>query len=49
MSAATATFTSAGADTDGLFGHPKGLFNPAFTKAWERFSFYGMMALPVLS
>ena len=30
------------------FGHPKGLFFLAFTEAWERFSFYGMMALLVL-
>ena len=25
--------------------HPKGLYYLAFTEAWERFSFYGMMAL----
>jgi POT family proton-dependent oligopeptide transporter len=31
-----------------FFGHPKGLFVLAFTEAWERFSFYGMMALLVL-
>jgi len=31
-----------------LFSHPKGLFFLAFTEAWERFSFYGMMALLVL-
>ena len=31
-----------------MFGHPKGLFFLAFTEAWERFSFYGMMALLVL-
>jgi len=30
------------------FGHPKGLFPPAFTEARERFSFYGMTALLVL-
>ena len=30
------------------FGHPKGLFFLAFTEVWERFSFYGMMALLVL-
>jgi hypothetical protein len=26
-----------------FFGHPKGLFFLAFTEAWERFSFYGMI------
>ena len=31
-----------------LFGHPRGLYYLAFTEAWERFSFYGMMALVVL-
>src|SRR5471030_1920391 len=31
-----------------LIGHPRGLFYLAFTEAWERFSFYGMMALLVL-
>lgn len=31
-----------------MFSHPKGLFFLAFTEAWERFSFYGMMALLVL-
>lgn len=30
------------------FGHPKGLFYPAFAEGWERFSFYGMQALLVL-
>ncbi len=30
------------------WGHPKGLFFLAFTEAWERFSYYGMMALLVL-
>jgi len=28
-----------------LAGHPRGLFYLAFTEAWERFSFYGMMGL----
>ncbi len=28
--------------------HPKGLFFLAFTEAWERFSYYGMVALLVL-
>src|SRR5262245_14701675 len=31
-----------------FIGHPKGLFYLAFTEAWERFSFYGMIALLVL-
>ena len=30
------------------FGHPRGLYYLAFTEAWERFTFYGMMALIVL-
>jgi POT family proton-dependent oligopeptide transporter len=28
-----------------LLGHPRGLFYLAFTEGWERFSFYGMVAL----
>ncbi len=28
-----------------FLGHPKGLFFLAFTEIWERFSYYGMMAL----
>jgi len=31
-----------------LAGHPRGLFYLAFTEAWERFSFYGMMGLLAL-
>lgn len=31
-----------------FLGHPKGLFFLAFTEVWERFSYYGMMALLVL-
>jgi POT family proton-dependent oligopeptide transporter len=31
-----------------FLGHPKGLFFLAFTEIWERFSYYGMMALLVL-
>jgi POT family proton-dependent oligopeptide transporter len=31
-----------------FMGHPKGLFYPAFTEAWERFSYYGMTALLAL-
>src|SRR5690606_3383355 len=28
-----------------LFGHPKGLYILFFTELWERFSYYGMLAL----
>ena len=31
-----------------LFGHPIGLFYLSFTEAWERFSYYGMLALLTL-
>lgn len=31
-----------------FFGHPRGLAYLAFTEAWERFSYYGMIALLVL-
>lgn len=31
-----------------LFGHPRGLTTLFFTEMWERFSFYGMLALLVL-
>jgi dipeptide/tripeptide permease len=34
--------------SDGFFGHPKGLAYIAFTEAWERFSYYGMISLLVL-
>ena len=33
------------ANSDELFGHPKGLYICFFTEMWERFSFYGMKAL----
>src|ERR1044072_4183597 len=33
---------------DSFLGHPKGLAYLAFTEAWERFSYYGMIALLVL-
>lgn len=36
------------ADDATFIGHPRGLFFLAFTEAWERFSYYGMMALLVL-
>jgi proton-dependent oligopeptide transporter, POT family len=32
----------------GFFGHPRGLAYLAFTEAWERFSYYGMISLLVL-
>jgi POT family proton-dependent oligopeptide transporter len=32
----------------GFFSHPKGLAYLAFTEAWERFSYYGMISLLVL-
>ena len=31
-----------------FFGHPRGLAYLAFTEAWERFSYYGMLALLTL-
>jgi POT family proton-dependent oligopeptide transporter len=31
-----------------LMGHPRGLFYLAFTEAWERFSYFGMIALLAL-
>src|SRR6187551_790906 len=35
---------NAAAEADGTaFGHPRGLFYLAFTEAWERFSYYGMI------
>ena len=36
------------ASRETLMGHPKGLVYLAFTEAWERFSYYGMVALLVL-
>lgn len=36
------------APTGEFMGHPKGVFFLAFTEAWERFSYYGMVALLVL-
>ena len=36
------------AQSKGFFGHPKGLAFLAFTEAWERFSYYGMISLLVL-
>src|SRR5215218_6173131 len=40
--------TAAERDDRWFFGHPKGLAYLAFTEAWERFSYYGMIALLVL-
>lgn len=31
-----------------LWGYPKGVFLLSFTELWERFSYYGMLALLVL-
>jgi len=49
---ATATGLSDGVDRRpdqvAFFGHPKGLAYLAFTEAWERFSYYGMISLLVL-
>ena len=39
---------TAEADDKAFFGHPKALGFLAFTEAWERFSYYGMVALLVL-
>ena len=44
----TAEAIPAHSDQRAFLGHPKGLFYLAFTEAWERFSYYGMTALPVL-
>ncbi|HEY2185491.1 MAG TPA: hypothetical protein VGH39_10900, partial [Xanthobacteraceae bacterium] len=38
----------AGAGTEDLFGHPRGLTYLFATEMWERFSYYGMRALLVL-
>jgi POT family proton-dependent oligopeptide transporter len=37
--------TTANADDRAFMGHPKGLAFISFTEAWERFSYYGMIAL----
>ena len=36
------------ADTNTLFGHPRGLVILFLTEMWERFSFYGMRGLLIL-
>ena len=38
----------AAAPARGIFAQPKGLYYLAATEAWERFSYYGMVALVVL-
>ncbi|PWK50774.1 peptide MFS transporter [Pleionea mediterranea] len=35
-------------NSDGFFGHPKGLSTLFFTEMWERMSYYGMRALLVI-
>ncbi|HEX4600274.1 MAG TPA: peptide MFS transporter [Gemmatimonadales bacterium] len=40
--------SSAGADTAGWAGHPRGLSTLFFTEMWERFSYYGMRAFLIL-
>ncbi len=42
------TVAANAADDRWFFGHPKGLLYLAFTEAWERFSYYGMVALLTL-
>lgn len=42
------TADSAADSSRTFFGHPRGLFFLAFTEAWERFSYYGMVALLTL-
>ena len=37
-----------GGDDRAILGQPRGVYFLAFTEAWERFSFYGMVALVVL-
>lgn len=43
-----ATETLQSAESDTLFGHPKGLYICFATELWERFSFYGMKYLLLL-
>lgn len=42
------TATTADRNDRAFLGHPKGLAFLSFTEAWERFSYYGMLALLVL-
>src|SRR5579871_5664215 len=42
------TETAMPVDGRTFLGHPQGLFFLACTEIWERFSYYGMMALLVL-
>jgi proton-dependent oligopeptide transporter, POT family len=48
LSNATARASAEQSHASGFFGHPKGLAFLAFTEAWERFSYYGMISLLVL-
>lgn len=48
MSNAQATAAAGQRLSGEFFGHPKGLAYLAFTEAWERFSYYGMISLLVL-
>jgi POT family proton-dependent oligopeptide transporter len=48
LSTAHAIATAEQPRSGGFFGHPKGLAYLAFTEAWERFSYYGMISLLVL-
>src|SRR5690349_659851 len=51
VEATPAKLDAAGRDMRGdrsFLGHPKGLGFLAFAEAWERFSYYGMLALLVL-
>jgi POT family proton-dependent oligopeptide transporter len=36
------TLPGLSAQSDELFGHPKGLYVCFLTEMWERFAFYGM-------
>lgn len=49
MSTTATAAVSAINPRDEFLGHPKGLFVCFFTGMWERFSFYGMKALLLLT
>jgi POT family proton-dependent oligopeptide transporter len=48
MTGASPTLVGGLHDTAGWGGHPRGLSTLFFTEMWERFSFYGMLALLIL-
>jgi POT family proton-dependent oligopeptide transporter len=48
LTTAQAAFAADEPRAGGFFGQPKGLAYLAFTEAWERFSYYGMVSLLVL-